>query len=397
MFWLFGKKVDKKLKEYMTLNSKRRLSVIVCYKNNLKSTKNSIIYNGGKIKYEYRSINSIACELSPLAIDKLSENPDVSFISFDYKANLCINRLSETIGIKHITPFSLTGKNIGIALLDTGCFPHPDLTSTKNSIVYFKDIINNIPKPYDDNGHGTFLSGIIASQGNTNKVYKGIAPDSKLCVFKCFDSLGFGTMSDIIMALDELIFIKDEYNIRVACLPFEFPYLNKLYINPLENIINKLIENNIAVVVPSGNLGPQNMSIYFPGNIKNVITVGGASVDLYPKSIKIASFSGRGPTIDGINKPDFVVPCTNVLSLNSDTTYKPHLKYKISLQNPYKTASGTSIACAAVCASIAILLEKTPELSVKDIKSILVLSTKTIGESKNAQGAGMFIFERIIK
>lgn len=132
----------------------------------------------------------------------------------------------------------------------------------KKTIYYFKDLINGINKPYDDNGHGTFLSGIMCSNGNTNKLYKGISPDAKLCVFKCFNSLGFGYMSDIIMALDILLSIKEDYNIKVVCLPFEFPYLNKLYINPLEKIINKLIENNINIVVPSGNLGSQNMSIY---------------------------------------------------------------------------------------------------------------------------------------
>lgn len=93
--------------------------------------------------------------------------------------------------------------------------------------------------------------------------------------------------------------------------------------------------------------------------MKNVITVGGIDVDISSKLMKVAYFSGRGPTIDGVNKPDLVIPCTNILSLNCDTSYNPNLKYKYNLPNPYKTASGTSIACAVICACIAVLLEKS--------------------------------------
>lgn len=396
MFLFFNKKIDKKLKEYMAVNLKRRIPVIICYKKNIKTTKNAIISNGGKIKYEYKIINAISCEISPTSIDRLSENPDISFICFDYKASLCLNNVSESIGVKFAHNLNLTGKDIGIALFDTGCFPHPDLITNKSTIVYFKDYINKIDKPYDDNGHGTFLSGIIASNGQTNKSYRGIAPDSKLCIFKCFNSLGFGYMSDIIFAIQDTILLRDEYNIKIACLPFEFPYLNKLYINPLEMAINKLIENNIIPVVPSGNLGPQNMSIYFPGNMKNVITVGGINVDLSKKHISIADFSGRGPTFDGINKPDIVAPCIDILSLNCDTKYVPTSKHKYSIQTPYKSASGTSISCAIICGSIALILEKYNNISIKDIRSILMLSSKSIGENKNAQGCGMFVFDKIM-
>lgn len=46
----------------------------------------------------------------------------------------------------------LTGKDVGIAILDTGLYPHLDF---KNRIVAFKDFIHNKKLPYDDNGHGT--------------------------------------------------------------------------------------------------------------------------------------------------------------------------------------------------------------------------------------------------
>ena len=48
-----------------------------------------------------------------------------------------------------------TGKNIGIAVLDTGIFPHPDFG---NRIVGFFDAVYGKEEPYDKNGHGTHVA-----------------------------------------------------------------------------------------------------------------------------------------------------------------------------------------------------------------------------------------------
>ncbi len=50
-----------------------------------------------------------------------------------------------------------TGKGIGVAILDTGISPHPDFG---NRICAFSDFISHKQTPYDDNGHGTHVTGI---------------------------------------------------------------------------------------------------------------------------------------------------------------------------------------------------------------------------------------------
>ncbi|TDT63249.1 S8 family serine peptidase [Fonticella tunisiensis] len=395
----FGGKIDKNIKPYLNINSRRAIPVILCYKSNFKLIKNKILSAGGKIKYEYQNVNAVSCELSPFSIDKISEIPEVSFICFDYKASLCLRKSKDMLGIKHATTFNLTGKGIGIGLVDTGIYPHPDLTVRRNAIAFFKDLINGYNSPYDDNGHGTFMAGLIASSGHmSSQMYTGVAPGANILCIKAFDSAGKGFVSDIIKAIDILVSVKDTYNMKVLCLPFELPGLEKLKTNPMEDIIKKAISLGITVIAPAGNLGPQPYSIYFPGNINEVITVGGAStLDGNIKNISICSFSGRGPTLSGLAKPDISAPAHNVISLLSDTLYTPSERKNVSLKTYYTTMSGTSISCALISGICTLILEKTPGLTPQDLKSILCLSTISIGENKFSQGKGLFIFDKIIK
>lgn len=395
----FGKKIDPNIKTYMKINMKRKIPIVVCYRDNFKMIRNKILYNGGKIKYEYQHVKAISCEMSPYSVDKLSEIPEISYISVDHKASLVLRNSGEAMGVNHARVFNLTGKDIGIGIIDSGVFPHPDLTSKRNAISYFHDLINGCEKPYDDNGHGTFTCGCIAGSGTlSSNIYTGMAPNSNLCVIKAFDASGNGFISDIIMGMDILIELKDKYNIRIICLPFEFPYINKLKANPLEEIIKNAFKENISVVTPSGNLGPQPYSIYFPGNIKEVITVGGcACIDSSVKNYKVCSFSGRGPACDGNQKPDIIAPSMGITSLAADTSYYPIKRIKPDIKSPYTTLSGTSAACALIAGACALILEKTPELKPGDLKSVLTLSTVSIGENKFSQGNGLLIFDKILK
>ena len=78
----------------------------------------------------------------------------------------------------------------------------------------------------------------------------------------------------------------------------------------------------------------------------------------------LATFSSRGPVSPFYQKPDLVAPGVFV-----NTT---------SLKNFYNITSGTSYAAPHVSGAIALLLEKNPEFTPHEIKSILVTTSDII-------------------
>ena len=51
-----------------------------------------------------------------------------------------------------------TGTGIGVAILDTGLYPHADFG---DRIRGFQDFLGRRPYPYDDSGHGTHVAGFL--------------------------------------------------------------------------------------------------------------------------------------------------------------------------------------------------------------------------------------------
>ena len=78
---------------------------------------------------------------------------------------------------------SVTGAGIGIAVMDTGIYPHIDFD---RRIAAFRDFTaRHSLIPYDDNGHGTHVAGIIAGNGKSSRGrYCGKAPGSHLICAK---------------------------------------------------------------------------------------------------------------------------------------------------------------------------------------------------------------------
>ena len=107
----------------------------------------------------------------------------------------------------------LSGKGIGVAVLDTGAFPHMDF---ENRIWAFRDYIHGREQAYDDNGHGTHVLGILGGNGAASGgKYRGTAFGCGLIPIKVLDERGNGNKDKVIQALKWIEENMEQYHIRV--------------------------------------------------------------------------------------------------------------------------------------------------------------------------------------
>ena len=292
------------------------------------------------------------------------------------KRNYILNRVRIEVGCDKVIASRYSGKNIGVAILDTGIFLHKDL---KENIVMFKDFVNDNNNPYDDNGHGTHVAGIIAGTGfSSYGEYKGIAPNAHLICLKVLDEKGDGNTNDVLKALDFVIKNKERYGIRIINISIgSIPKANSGERTRLIQGVEKAWDSGICVVVAAGNNGPGPMTVTSPGISRKVITVGSSDTDYLPggEVKKVNRFSGRGPTPFCIVKPEVVAPGIDIKSCDI-------------IENSYTVKSGSSMSTAVVSGCIALLMEKYPNISNRDVKLRLYERCVDINLPKNQQGWG---------
>jgi serine protease AprX len=124
-----------------------------------------------------------------------------------------------------------------------------------------------------------------------------------------------GNLSTIISAIEWCIENKDKYEIRIICMSLGSESVGSYKDDLLCQAVEYAWKWGIVVCAAAGNEGPRNSTISSPGIDPAIITVG-ASNDKSTPDIgddKIAGFSSRGPTPDGLEKPDLVTPGVNII------------------------------------------------------------------------------------
>lgn len=390
-------KLSPDLYDTMDKNIYKNIRIIICCKTLQKKIENKIKFYKGKILFSIDSIKCICAIVPTSSINKLLEYPNIYYIYLDSYAFLCGKSVFSANKITMERNYKLTGKNIGIGLIDSGTYPHMDLISPKNRISNFLDLINHYKYPYDDNGHGTSVAGLLSGNGNSSKgVYKGIAEDSYLYCIKAFNDLGRGFISDILYALNIIIEDSNKFNIKVICLPFEVLVNNKTLLSLFDNLFSIAISKNITIVVPSGHNGNNFSSMKGIALLDSCITVGGLDISSH---VTPYINSSAGPNFK-LSKPDIAAACVDIVSTNTDTSYiseRQHKKlYPKTLQEPYSSFTGTSYAAAYVSGLCALLYENNPDLNLKDIKALFKISSELQDIPKDLQGHGVLNLSKLL-
>lgn len=296
-------------------------------------------------------------------------------------------RVRKQIGLNKLDE-AFNGNGVTIAVLDTGVCIHPDL---KGRVIEFRDFISKQRYPYDDNGHGTHVCGIIAGNGVlSNGLYKGIAPGASLLVGKILDQNGDGKAEDLLCALDWVLEKKEQYNIRILNLSVGFGMQSEKWKeSELKSKINKIWESGILIICAAGNTGPDDGSISEIGNNEKVLSVGCHDGDYYknyPNRCEVHSARGKEHSL---KKPNLVAPGTNILSCNN--LYR---KKKNHYVDAYVAKSGTSMSTSVVSGIAALYFQKNPQNTNEQCKSFLEYSAKDLGLSWNQQGWGIISVNR---
>ena len=301
-------------------------------------------------------------------------------------------RVKEQIGCTDKVQQKYSGKNISVAILDTGIFLHPDLYGR---VLAFHDFIHHKESPYDDCGHGTHVAGCLAGDGYLSEGrYCGIAPSSQLIVGKILDKKGSGNIDTMISAIQWILKIQEEFNIKILNISIGFEdRISDIKIKKLIDLLEDVWSRGILVVVAAGNKGPQLKSISPLGMSKNIFTIGCHDLDYHKDGVVLCeTYSGRGPSPFSLKKPDLVAPGTNIIS----TSYQCRREGK-KFTNIYESKSGTSFATPLVSGAAALLLERKTNLTPDEIKFQLCYTATDLKEPWNKQGWGMLNIKRALE
>ena len=167
---------DLVIKRLLNTNEEE-IPVIICGKDcTCDDLEKHVSEMGGRVKHVLPIINAVAAYMPSANVKSMATKNITEKIYLDDHVYKLMDIAPITVGSDFANEYGLTGKDVSVAILDTGIFPHEDLTTPYNRIIGFKDFINQKDRPYDDDGHGTHVAGIIAGNGFSSKgKYMGIA------------------------------------------------------------------------------------------------------------------------------------------------------------------------------------------------------------------------------
>ncbi len=291
-----------------------------------------------QLRHRFEAVPGLTGKIfSEAALARLANHPSVLKIDLDEGggSGTLANSVPK-IGANTWHAVGIKGDNVAVAVLDSGMdLSHPDLTDAILHQACFANddgtidghgkCPNGSDRQYgagaaaDDAGHGTHVSGIIASRGTVSSV--GVAPKSKIVSIKVTWGPGFSgtfqSFSEIVAGLDYL-YNHPELNVKIVNMSLG---TNALFSGNCDatyswtilgaNAVNKLRTQGVIAFAASGN-DYSGTQMSAPGCLSNAVSVGAtnhfdavadlsnsnSTTDLFAPGIGITSDNkGGGPIV----------------------------------------------------------------------------------------------------
>jgi len=264
--------------------------------------------------------------------------------------------------------------NVVVAVLDTGIdYNHPDLApnvwssaggfsaaSINGAVVscpagtHGLNVVDNSCDPFDDNSHGTHVSGIIGAVGNNGVGVAGVNWTVQILPCKFLDSQGFG---DVVRAIACLSFIKQMKDSGVNVVVSNNSWGGTNITQSLQDAIAAEMADGILFVAAAGNnFSDNDFFPFYPADVPlpNVISVAAST-----RADDIVTFSNLGRHTVHLSAPG--------VEILSTTPF-----------NTYSTFSGTSMAAPHVTGVAALLKAQDPTRDWRAIKNLILSGGDTL-------------------
>lgn len=241
------------------------------------------------------------------------------------------------------------GAGARVALLDSGLDPaHLDLRANYRGGY---DFVNGDSQPWDDNGHGTEVAGIVAAAEDGFGVV-GVAPQAELLAVKILGSDARGSISDVVKGI--------EWAIREGAQIVNMSLGTPEDYQALREAVRAAWAAGLVLVAAAGN---ESGSVLYPAAYPEVLAVSGTG-----KDDRLVFSSNFGPEID-LAAPGEELP----------TTYP---------DGRYRLATGTSFAAAHVT-GVAALVISSGLRGNGAVRARLEGTAEDLGLARQEQGAGL--------
>lgn len=347
-----------------------------------------------KKKSDLWVINGFSLTAGAATIRTLSQHPAVYSITpnrtFELPQPACSGSSSATWNIAQINAqilwsFGYAGSEIVVAVVDSGADaanPHLQSSYRGGSNSWF-DTNGVYASPYDGNGHGTRVLGIILGSNDIDSVL-GVAPSAKWIAARIFDQEGQADVDDAHQAFQWLLdpdgdSDTDDAPHIVNCSWGLVSGVDEC-VTELQEDVSVLRQAGIAVVFAAGN---ENVNPLYPSSVSPANYPDSVSVGAVDDSSLIAPSSSRGPSAcDGSIYPKLVAPGVSIETC--DLSYG-------GLFDQHVYVDGTSFSTPHMTAAYALLMEAFADANHFDVEQALIASAVDLGDTgaDNVYGHGL--------